>query len=383
MRNLWTTERKIIGGFGISLVVLIVVASISVWLTLNLLADLKVVQDQNETLQLIAETNALMPQMTTSARLYALGRSESHFLEYEKIEREFAAKLDEIEMRTRGSAPQRERLNIIREVLRQKVGDTRRDSSRESLEATWGIVNGISQIRPMSDALMEIGHEERSYLGRRNSEAQPKALAALLTIGLASGLALMLVGGAVTVIMRDLRKREQAAAELVRAREAAEAASVAKSVFLANMSHELRTPLTSIMGYADLLLEPQASASRREEFLQTLRRSGEHLLMLINDILDVSKIEAGRMTEEVVECSIIDIMADLDSLMRSRAVDKGLQFNVEYTTPMPETVMTDPTRFRQIVTNIVGNALKFTDEGSVRVLVSYKRASGADAAGGG
>ena len=213
--------------------------------------------------------------------------------------------------------------------------------------------------------------EEQDYLAGRNAQATKNARAALVGIGLASVLAMIAVGSAIAVIMRDLRKREEAAMELVRAREVAEAASVAKSAFLANMSHELRTPLTSIMGYADLLLEPDAPAARRQEFLQTLRRSSEHLLTLINDILDVSKIEAGRMTVERVECRLVDILADLDSLMRSRATERGLDFTVEYLSPIPDRVWTDPTRFRQILMNLVGNALKFTFEGSVKVQVGF------------
>ena len=94
-----------------------------------------------------------------------------------------------------------------------------------------------------------------------------------------------------------------------------------------------------------------------------MRRSGEHLLTLINDILDVSKIEAGRMTVEAVECRLVDVLADVESLMRARATEKGIAIQVEYQTSIPERVKTDPTRFRQILMNLVGNAIKFTDEG--------------------
>src|ERR1043165_6858 len=109
-----------------------------------------------------------------------------------------------------------------------------------------------------------------------------------------------------------------------------------------------------------------------------MRRSGEHLLTIINDILDVSKIEAGRMTVEKVECRMADILSDVDSLMRSRALEKGISFSLEYQTPIPERIRTDSTRFRQILMNLVGNAVKFTDEGSVKVILRYDPINHAD-----
>ena len=98
--------------------------------------------------------------------------------------------------------------------------------------------------------------------------------------------------------------------------------------------------------------------------MQTLRHSGEHLLTLINDILDVSKIEAGRMDVEAVECRLVEVLADIDSMMRPRATEKSIKFTMEYQTAIPERVMTDPTRLRQILMNLSGNAVKFTDKGA-------------------
>ena len=166
----------------------------------------------------------------------------------------------------------------------------------------------------------------------------------------------------------DLEARvQERTAELVTARDAAEAASRAKSDFLAKMSHEIRTPMTAILGYADLLREDALSATDREEHLTTIRRNGEHLLAVINDILDVSKIEAGKMTTERIEASPGEIIADVASLMRARAHEKQVSLTVEYEGEIPAAIKTDPTRLRQILVNIVGNAVKFTEKGSVRL----------------
>ena len=161
-----------------------------------------------------------------------------------------------------------------------------------------------------------------------------------------------------------LRDRED---ELKRAKEAAEAASRTKSEFLANMSHEIRTPMAAILGYSDLLLDPEQSVSDRLNCVQTIRRNADHLLVIINDILDISKIEAGKLQVERIECSPVQIVSDVASLLRGRAVEKGLALDVAFMPPIPAAVRTDPTRVRQILINLVGNAIKFTQSGNVRL----------------
>jgi two-component system, sensor histidine kinase len=157
--------------------------------------------------------------------------------------------------------------------------------------------------------------------------------------------------------------------ELQVAKEAAEAASRTKSDFLANMSHEIRTPMTAILGYSDLLLQQELGSSERDEFLRTIQHNGNHLLGIINDILDISKIEAGKMTVEQLLCSPCSIVGEVASLMRARAIAKNLTLQVEFAGPVPETIHTDPTRLRQILINLLGNAVKFTHKGSVRLVV--------------
>ena len=144
-------------------------------------------------------------------------------------------------------------------------------------------------------------------------------------------------------------------------------ANRAKSAFLANMSHEIRTPMSAVIGYSDLLLDPELGASDRVNYVQTIRRNGEHLLTLINDILDLSKIEAGKMSLEAISTSPAQLLVDVASLMRVRAAEKHLAFEVAYEGAIPDTIQSDPTRVRQIVMNLVSNAIKFTEQGSVRI----------------
>ncbi len=162
--------------------------------------------------------------------------------------------------------------------------------------------------------------------------------------------------------------------KLTEALHAAEAANQVKSEFLANMSHEIRTPMTAILGFTDVLLEHgdlDEAPPERIEAAQTIKRNREYLINIINDILDLSKIEAGKMTVEKIECSPCQIVAETASLMRVRADAKGLPFNIEYVGAIPETIHTDPIRLRQVLINLLGNAIKFTEVGGVRLIVRF------------
>ncbi|MGE3166905.1 MAG: ATP-binding protein [Planctomycetota bacterium] len=160
--------------------------------------------------------------------------------------------------------------------------------------------------------------------------------------------------------------------DLRRATEAAEAASRAKSDFLANMSHEIRTPMTAILGFVEILMNETLSAAERREYMDTVRKNGDHLLSVINDILDLSRIEANRLSCEPRECPLGRFLREIDSLFSIRAREAGLSFEIEIETPVPRVITTDPVRLRQILINLVGNALKFTKRGTIRVATALR-----------
>ncbi len=165
----------------------------------------------------------------------------------------------------------------------------------------------------------------------------------------------------------DITQRMQMERDLRVAKEGAEAANQAKSQFLASMSHELRTPLTGILGFADLLLTTPASDEVRVEYLETICSSGRHLLELINDILDLSKIEAGQMRVERAPCAPHEILNDVVSIMRAQAQGKGLELQCRWQGSVPDSIETDGARLRQAVLNLVSNAVKFTQHGAVDI----------------
>lgn len=139
------------------------------------------------------------------------------------------------------------------------------------------------------------------------------------------------------------------------------------------MSHEIRTPLTAIIGYADLSLQADQSMQERVHALQTIHRSGTHLLRIINDVLDLSKIEAKKLEVEKTQCSLFELINDVKALTQMKASEKGLAFVVNYRYPVPTHIETDPLRLKQILVNLCGNAIKFTEQGHVHVNVDYDR----------
>ena len=174
------------------------------------------------------------------------------------------------------------------------------------------------------------------------------------------------------------RERMMIAKDLERSVARERQANRYKSQFLASMSHELRTPMNAIVGYAELLGRPNVDRQKQEAWLSAIRRSTDHLLSLVNDVLDLSKIEAGQMTVQPRPCRLAELVGEVEGLLRGNAEEKLLGFEVEYLRPVPETIQTDPTRFKQVLINLVGNAIKFTEKGSVTIQVDLgERVNGA------
>ncbi len=196
-----------------------------------------------------------------------------------------------------------------------------------------------------------------------------------LALSMVGGFAVLAMAAAFIVLIRALKRRERSMEDTRALKAVAEAANRAKSEFLAMMSHEIRTPLTAIIGFAEMLVKPQ-SAGASIDAGAVILRNGHHLLEVINDILDISKIEAGRLHIEHLAFSPLELVQGVHAMMAAQAASKGIGFSVKVEYPFPSLVMGDPTRWKQILFNLCSNAIKFTELGQVDLTLCHDPQSG-------
>ncbi len=237
-----------------------------------------------------------------------------------------------------------------------------------------GIRRVISESEPFGELSDEFVDSARDRLEHAHLVIATTALASVFLV------VVVLVWSASSA-RRESANARTAVAYAIRLKgaiNAAESSNQAKSQFLANMSHEIRTPLNGIIGFTDLLIRQgdATSPAEREDYLHSIQTSGKHLLALINDILDLSKIETDKIELEYLDVAPHALLAEVVSLMRVRSAENGLQLDCQWIGPLPKIIHTDPTRIRQILVNLVGNAIKFTKQGCVRMVAQVEQHDG-------
>jgi signal transduction histidine kinase len=279
-----------------------------------------------------------------------------------------------------------ERLRVALHAGRMGTWDWNLETDRVLLDATERELTGIGGnegVIPIDKFFDRVHDEDRQWLRERVDHciATHEAYDAEFRFVTPQGQVRWLAGrgGLVTEpdgtrrmvgVNFDLTEHKQMEDALEEARREAESANQAKSEFLANMSHEIRTPLTAILGCADILVRDAREAENRE-MSEMIRNQGELLTGILNDVLDLSKIEAGKLEVRSESCSLAAIIADVRSLLEPTAREKGLELVVDFQTQLPRIIHTDPLRLRQILINLVGNAIKFTHAGNVTIVARY------------
>jgi len=378
LNDLSALRKKMTIGFGAALFLLVLIGVVSYACIQTSAAANRSAERARHILASVSDLSDLVTDAESSERGYVITGQDTLLDPYRQAVAQTSSRVRELQNLAVDDSFQQQQLGDITPLIHREleflgqVIDVRRLKGVEPAQQL--IATGQGKVR--RDAVLTIlstmsEHEQKVQDSRSMQIAQSDNVT---TVVITSGilLAFILVGLAGWMIRRDLAQRQRVAEQLRQALLDADEANHAKSRFLANMSHEIRTPMSAIIGYADLVLEPHQSASDRLDYINTIRRNAEHLLTLINDILDLSKVEAGKCEVDRAKCCPCQILSDVASLMRIRAVEKHIALEIRNEGLIPIHIHTDASRLRQILINLIGNAIKFTDHGSVRLIMKLE-----------
>ncbi|MBI3896515.1 MAG: CHASE3 domain-containing protein [Acidobacteria bacterium] len=373
----WKIPKKTSAGFVLAFAVLVGICLISYRATSYLIETSHKVSQNYQLLGELAATLSFVVDAETSQRGFLL-TGDKEFLEpYEAALRNLPMHAQQLRELSSHNPGYRNLISSLEQAILQKLQHTAeviRLREANEIEAARAVVasgKGMRLMDNIREIIAKIEQEETASLQLQINESEADARNALLAVFTLSGLIFGLFLFSGYIFLHDIAELERSEEALKKASAAAEAANRAKSEFLATMSHEIRTPLWGMLGMTALVLDTPLTSQQRE-YLSLAKSSANSLLNVINDILDFSKIEAGRLDFESVEFRLRESLEDVMKGFAMRARQQGLELTFNVLPDVPEVLIGDPGRLRQVITNLVGNAVKFTERGTIALHVEKK-----------
>jgi signal transduction histidine kinase len=376
-----TLAEKVAAAFVVGVVYLAVIGAVA-YASVNRFAETTDRAERTHVvLRTLEEVFSIITGAETGTRGFVITGDTRYIEPYENAETEAVARLRSLATFIDG-APQRARLEYLTPLVGRRFAilhesvRLRANGGFDDAAAATGTGRGREVMDSIRSVVNAMSADETARLRERSVAAQ-RSLRRATTLTAVSFLAAVVLGlAAALVVSRDIDRRLRAEEEARRAKEVAEAASRAKSEFLAMMSHELRTPLNSVIGFSNVLLLNREGHLRERDllYLRRIRAGGQHLLSLINEVLDLSKVEAGRMRLERAPVALDTLVEDTIASFEGEIRDRPISLDAEIP-PHLTPLMTDPAKLLQVLTNLIGNAIKFTERGRVVVRVIADPAS--------
>jgi two-component system, sensor histidine kinase and response regulator len=367
-------ERAFRIGFALALVVFLGARTVVYRSTKHLLDIDRLIEHSQEVLVTMEDIQSMLDEGALSTRNYVRSSDERDLDRFTSAKSHMTALVRLLRSLTADDPVQQKWVEELEARLAStfqywsETAAKRNEGESAGAEQRMFSARALQLMRGNRLLIVAMSRRENQILGGRSREAETWARHAILIELFLAVAALGFLLVAYLFVQMDVNEKARAQEELQRAKEAAEAANEAKSAFLATMSHEIRTPMNGILGMTDLILDTELTAEQRAD-LGLVKFSAVSLLSIINDILDFSKIEAGKLELESISFDLRESLSETMKMLRFRAHQKGLGLIYEVQPEVPEALLGDPGRTRQILINIVGNAIKFTEHGEIFVRV--------------